>query len=278
MCNHNKCQRGSKCVACSLDDYECDCPPWASGRFCQDLNPQYDQSLLPWEQGLGSRIRYVDIAFDTAWCTTIDRNIFMHVNGVWTYVDGVAHQVTIGESGVWCINWGSAHIFYRAGVTESNPSGTEWHHDLSGLLWQITSGPAGIIWGLNGANELYFRHNSRWNYIRNGLKWVSCGKFGCWAVTTNGFAYFRVGVTASIPAGVSWVDTGGSFKQLDTGVRGEVYAVDNLGQVYTREGVSENSPEGKKWSKFGNKLFKHISVGDNIVFAVSPEGHDFTLK
>jgi hypothetical protein len=85
-------------------------------------------------------------------------------------------------------------------------------------------------------------------------------------------------VTTSNPAGVSWVDTGGSFKQLDTGVRGDVYAVDNSGQLYIREGVSENSPEGEKWSNFGNKLFKHVSVGEKIIVALSIDGTEFRLE
>ena len=110
------------------------------------------------------------------------------------------------------------------------------------------------------------------------FKWVSCGKFGCWAVHTSGAAYFRVGVTASNPGGDHWVNTGGSLKQLDTGVRGEVYAVDDAGQPYTREGVSNNLPEGKKWSKFGNKLFEHVSVGDKIVIAVTAADYYYTLE
>ena len=110
---------------------------------CSFSFAEYNQSLLPWEIGSGYGMRDVDIAFDIAWCTSTNNKIFINLNGVWTYTGGFAHQVTIGESGVWVINWVYGYIYNRVGVTESNPSGTEWHHDTSGLLWQITSGPAG---------------------------------------------------------------------------------------------------------------------------------------
>ena len=114
--------------------------------------------------------------------------------------------------------------------------------------------------------------------MANDCKWTSCGKIGCWIVKSDGRTFFRRGVTESNPSGTDWVDTGGSFKQLDTGVRGEVYTVDDEGQVYTREGVTEQVQAGRKWSKFGNKLFNHITVGDKVVGGVTPtDGYYYTL-
>lgn len=136
----------------------------------------------------------------------------------------------------------------------------------------------GILWGITFLNyNVYCKHNGVWQAVGSPFKWVSCGKFGCWAIeNTYGHAYFRTGVTADVPAGVSWVDTGGTFTQLDTGVRGDVYALDNGGQLYTREGVSEDIPYGQKWSKFGNRLLSHVSVGDNSVIGVA-DGYYYTL-
>jgi hypothetical protein len=55
---------------------------------------------------------------------------------------------------------------------------------------------------------------------------------------------------------------------LDTGVRGQVYAVDNEGQMYTREGIIAGDPVGYKWSKVGDARFLHVSVGDRFVLGI----------
>ena len=119
------------------------------------------------------------------------------------------------------------------------------HPNIS--LSQITSGNPGVLWGINRASKLFYRRGDIWGDFDAGYKWVSCGKFGCWVIRSNGTTIFRTGVTTANPGGVTWIETGGSFKQLDAGVRGEVYAVDDGGRVYTREGISENRPQGTKW-------------------------------
>lgn len=72
--------------------------------------------------------------------------------------------------------------------------------------------------------------------------------------------------------------TGGSFKMIDTGVRGNVYALDDAGQVYIREGVTEDHPQGTAWSTFGNFMCKHISVGYNSIVAVGSDQNEYRLN
>ncbi len=80
--------------------------------------------------------------------------------------------------------------------------------------------------------------------------------------------YYRSGINSSNPGGVAWVQTGGSFIQLDAGMRGDVYAVDKEGQMYTREGTRPGNPQGYKWSKVGNERFLHVSVGEKFVLGI----------
>ncbi len=110
---------------------------------CSHVFTEYNPSLLPWKQRPGHNIATVDIAFDVAWSTTNFDNIYINLNGKWTNVAGKLSQITIGESGVLGVA-PDRNIFSRTGVTESNPTGTDWYHDVSGLLTQITSGPPGI--------------------------------------------------------------------------------------------------------------------------------------
>ncbi|XP_028407931.1 fish-egg lectin-like [Dendronephthya gigantea] len=266
------CQRGGKTVICSEEHDVCECPPWAEGNNCENLNMAYNLDLLPWKKGHGGNLKTVDISFTETWCTTNFDGIYHLQNGKWVKVSGLLQKISVGENGLWGTN-SFQYIFPRLGITASEPKGTQWYLDTSGLLSQVTSGRPGILWGVNVYNQLYYKQKSgTWSLIGVYYIWVSCGKFGCWAIVRgNGHAYFRTGVTADVPGGVSWVDTGGTFTQLDTGVRGDVYAVDGGGQLYTREGISEDLPYGRKWSKFGNFLLSHVSVGAKSVIGIHNE-------
>lgn len=214
------------------------------------------------------------------WCTTMDENIFFYRldSNEWVQVIGKLVQISVGKSGILGVA-SSREIFQRVGVTAANPSGTAWEIFAGGLLTQITSGETGIIWGINHASTLYYFYNGMWKRFSGKFKWVSCGKFGCWVIRSYGSTSFRTGVTSNNPGGLSWVDTGGSLKQLDCSLHtGEVYAVDDAGQVYTREGITEKLPEGTKWSQFGNMLLAHVSVGDEFVSgATAGDGRFYTV-
>ena len=223
----------------------------------------------------GGAITFIDSSYHT-WCTNIHGSVyFLQPSGYWKKIGGILKQVSVGESEVWGVN-GWDMVFRRSGIDSVNPSGTSWVK-VVGLLRQITAGDTGIVWGVNRFGQLWHRRSGGWKKFSGYFKWASCGKYGCWVIRNDGSSSFRLGVNASNPGGVEWKDSGGSFKQLDTSVRGEVYAVDNAGQVYTREGITGNLPEGKKWSKFGTKSFKHITAGDKVLFALDTGGYEYIL-
>lgn len=70
----------------------------------------------------------------------------------WLPVEGSLKQIAIGTNSVFGVN-GYDQIFYRAGITSKQPSGTTWVL-LDGNLKHITVSPAGVVWGVNSANQV----------------------------------------------------------------------------------------------------------------------------
>ena len=86
----------------------------------------------------------VDIAFDQAWCVSDALSVFIDINGVWVKVLGGLSQLSVGENGLKGVHGPTGSIYTRIGITNENPSGTQWYHH-AGILHQITSGSAGKI-------------------------------------------------------------------------------------------------------------------------------------
>ena len=94
---------------------------------------------------------------------------------------------------------------------------------LKGLLKQIDSGPAGILWGVNSKNNIYCRvgittnypKGTGWNKVTGKLKYTSCGPYGCWGVGFKNSIWFRYGVTPANCAGTSWKRIGGKLRQIE---------------------------------------------------------------
>ena len=91
---------------------------------------------------------------------------------------------------------------------------------------QIDSGPTGIVYGVNSAHSIFCRtgitasnlKGTGWKHVSGALKYVSCGKFGCWGVNTHNYIYFRTGVTPSKCQGDSWKRILGSLKQIEVSI------------------------------------------------------------
>jgi hypothetical protein len=88
---------------------------------------------------------------------------------------------------------------------------------------QIDSGPKGIVYGVNSGHSIYCRlgittgnpKGTSWRHIPGGLKYVSCGSYGCWGTNRADDIYFRSGVTPARCEGVSWKKIPGKLSELE---------------------------------------------------------------
>jgi hypothetical protein len=126
-------------------------------------------------------------------------------------VSGKLKYISCGEYGHWGVNKANL-IYFREGVSRSNPVGTKWRR-IPGKLTQLEAGQYGQVWGVN----------------------------------KRGWVYVRTGVTEQVPWGRGWkrVKTKKAWSRITIGV-GTVYGVAKHGQVYrtipATGGVSPRPP------------------------------------
>ena len=115
-------------------------------------------------------------------------------------------------------------VYFRQGVTDSDPSGTKWNLLSSQPLTHIDSGPRGIVYGLDRNYQIYcrtgissdVREGTGWKMLPGLLTYVSCNVLGCYGVDAYNKVWYRHGVNAENCAGSTWIEIDGvSLMQIE---------------------------------------------------------------
>ena len=69
-------------------------------------------------------------------------------------------------------------------------------------------------WVLN--SKVYAFLSFQWTQIGGKLKWISSGRNIVWGVNSANNIYFRQGISKETPEGTNWVHVGGRLSQIDT--------------------------------------------------------------
>ena len=132
---------------------------------------------------------------------------------------------------------------------------------IPGTLIQIDSGLTTAVWGVSIHDSIYRLKDGRsWEQISGHLKHVSVGEAGVWGVNDGDEIYYRDGVTAAAPSGVSWRKIPGKLKQIDSGPNQIVYGVNTDDKIFCRTGIDTGKPFGTGWKQINGGL-KYISCG-----------------
>ena len=134
-------------------------------------------------------------------------------------------MILLGEAGVWGV---SAHdqVYFREfeGVSDSDPSGTQWKLLSFRALTHVDSGPRGIVYALDRNNKIYCRtgissdvpQGTGWEMLPGSLTYVSCNVLGCYGVNAHHLVWYRNGVNKENCAGDKWILIHGlPFKQIE---------------------------------------------------------------
>lgn len=71
----------------------------------------------------------------------------------------------------------------------------------------------------------------------------------------------------------------GDCIQLDAGKTGSIYAIGKTQNLYRIAEICEKMPLGnKRWNKVLGAKFKHVTVGDQNMFAVAENGTVFKFS
>ena len=97
-------------------------------------------------------------------------------------------------------------------MTATNSYGTGWKKLPPPMLKQIDSGPSYIVFAVNEDDHIYCRdgitndkpEGTSWNKLPGALRYVSCGRLGCWGVNRHHAVYYRSGVSETSCRGLQW--------------------------------------------------------------------------
>ena len=102
---------------------------------------------------------------------TADRNRIVQLTTCFQ-VDGMMVWISSGENIVWGLSE-NGELWYRAGISQSIPMGTNWFKMNTGkeknIVWKMVAGEAGLLWGLDNGNKLLARKNATNENIQGNL-------------------------------------------------------------------------------------------------------------
>ncbi|XP_028398920.1 uncharacterized protein LOC114522442 [Dendronephthya gigantea] len=273
---------------CHEKTCQCECPEGYASYNCMCLEEELNQVFnRKTPMMLPDVMKQVDSGEQT-WGVKDDLSLWTLVDDQWTLVDQNAQMkyISSGKAGTWGINSSDSVL-----VREVTVFGTSWKHipfpKNENQLIQIDSGSSGVVYAVNGANEIYCRANittqspfgSSWIKVPGAAKHVSCGDYGCFAVRSDGTVAFRKGVSVENCKGTNWTDIPGDFIQLDAGKTGSIYGIGRNQNLYRIAAICEKMPLGhKRWIKVLNERFTHVAVGDQNMFAVAENGTVFKFS
>ena len=240
-----------------------------------------------WVKLPGRQMKQVDAGLTSSlWGISPAGQPMVRLNHSWVSVNGVFKDISSGEAGVWAVK-GDGQVFYRAGLSDLNPTGMRWKN-VGGYLIQVDSGSKGVVYGIDQNKKLVCRSGIqkdlptglKWKKIEGAYEHVTCGHRGCWAITKDNKIQFRLGITSDHCEGRVWVPVKAPKKMtyIENGGDGILWAVAENGEVWYREAVDDLHPYGTDWAKLdlGGK-FSLITSGFHGQYALDASGYVYHL-
>jgi hypothetical protein len=144
-------------------------------------------------------------------------------------------------------------------VINLSGTGAAWQQ-VPGLLFQISVGSDGTVWGLNSAGQAYFFNpqTQTWQQAPGLLTQIAVGASGfVWALNAAGQIY------RYDPATQSWDQVPGTLSQIAVGSDGDVWGINASSQVYHFNAATET------WTQIPGALAQ-IAVGyDGAIWGIN---------
>ncbi|MCB9492698.1 MAG: hypothetical protein H6679_00310 [Epsilonproteobacteria bacterium] len=207
-----------------------------------------------------------------------EKRIFYNLGDKWVEVGGTLKQLVLRPNGdVWGIN--SEHeIYFRDGITQQNPLGTDWVV-VPGKLADIRLDGNGTINGTTPeGQDVYSITNNpidpAWRNLTPPLQSPVTGPDGhTWALSIADHPqspgdkriFFQEQDT-------SWSEVDGALKQISVGPGGQVWGTNINNQIFYRNGVTEQNPKGTDWIQTPGICTVCTINPDGFVTGITPDG------
>ncbi|XP_036977925.1 fish-egg lectin-like [Acanthopagrus latus] len=185
------------------------------------------------------------------------------------------NHASIGPAGLWATGSSGDKIYkYIAGNFVIS----------SGLLRQLDAGGNGQVVGVSSSSASWCLRSDlassykgsgsvSWSNLSRVLKYISCGKYGCWGTDTSHRIYFSQTLSPTTCGNSRWSQISGSAAMAEVGTDGSVFVVNKSGQLYQRLGISSRSPQGTTWTPISMCMpLRHVSYDLGNLWVVTTSG------
>ncbi|XP_063292050.1 fish-egg lectin-like [Pelobates fuscus] len=224
------------------------------------------------------KLRQLDAGAGQVYGVTDDDSIFRFSGNDWVQVPGKLMHVSVGPAGVWGVDRQLRIFKFQNG---------DWVQ-TTGLLKQMDAGGYKYLGGVNIDERVFCLNQDStistgtavtFVQLDGSVKYYSCGRYGCWGVTSANTIFYRLNVSPNDCKGSAWKQVAGQMVMVEVGTDGSVYGINIIGNVYKREGISSFNPIGTEWSlvdKYGP--FKHLSYDEGLLWLINTQGDIFKCK
>jgi len=207
-----------------------------------------------WSRPEGGGLNQINAGKNNVWGISPINQIFIRTgvscsnlggNAGWTKIDPPAGKTGLWvtcsdyDNGVWLIA-NDQTIWFRNGVSDSNPSGTDWQ-SIDGALVQIQAAKGGV-WGVASDSTVWYRSGTyentntpggQWVKVDGGLTDISVGNNVVYGVNSaDGSNWYRNAISACQQTGNGWTKLSSTYTSFATNSDGAVWALQSGGSIY----------------------------------------------
>ncbi|XP_072282478.1 fish-egg lectin-like [Pyxicephalus adspersus] len=223
-------------------------------------------------QIIPGKLKQIDAGASEVYGVSDDENIYHWVNNNWKQVPGKLIHVSVGPAGVWGVNRAN-NIYKFQDNGWMSVSGLLKQVDAGGDKFLGGVNAQDNIFCLRQSCTVSRSSAVSFTPLEGALKYYSCGPIGCWGVNSANNIYFRHNVNPTACQGTQWQQIAGQLTMIEVGTDGSVYGVSSAGDVYRRDGISAKTPTGTTWIQLDFcATFKHVTYDNGYLWLISPSG------
>ncbi|KAM9299465.1 fish-egg lectin-like [Gastrophryne carolinensis] len=204
--------------------------------------------------------------------------IFRWVDNNWKQVPGELSHVSVGPSGVWGVDKDFSVYKFQD---------NDWMA-VTGQLKQVDAGGEKFLGGVNEQDNIFCLRQSctmlnastvTFSSIEGGLKYYSCGRWGCWGVNNRNEIFYRQNVNPKACKGSQWQQVEGKLTMVEVATDGSVYGISPDGDVLKREGISDYLRNGTTWTQLDFcATFKHVTYDNGNLWLINTSGDIYRCR
>uniref|UniRef100_A0A8D2JKM3 Uncharacterized protein n=1 Tax=Varanus komodoensis TaxID=61221 RepID=A0A8D2JKM3_VARKO len=202
-------------------------------------------------------------------------NAFMLNGDDWLYLAGDMKHVTVGPNGLWMTgNNGNLYRMIGGNLEKIEGMDPSIRLMLGGEHFMAGVTPESESMCLSSSELFNLKVNSSvsWSPVHNLVDYYSCGKKGCWGITTDHSLVFRYGIEPERCQGNSWKTISDGYTMVEVGNDGTAYAVRENGRVYYWDEITDFDayPKETRFRGIMSKV-KHLSYDLGILWLITQD-------